>query len=417
MDSVADKATQVCSSEAEDTRVLYVTKTSIVGEGGGGEKRAREVVSGLARLRYDMTVICGRTEHGLDRWNEYDGARIRHVTCAPESLLGDGRLGFLLPRYLFAFASIPVLLRLLSREEFDVIVENMTPYPTLTVVLAKLFDVPIVAVQHEFHGQDSLKMYDPVTGRIQLVVQNILRIFEYDTIVVPASHAKRQLRDYGVATERIEIVPNGIDHGGYYRPEVERESGRLVTVGRLCERKGQADLLRAFARLHQADSDVHLDIVGKGPQRAHLQELAVELGVEDSVTFHGFVSHDEKVRLLNQAEVFVFASRQEGFGLAVLEAMAVGLPVVARRLPVYEEFFEDRRHGHLVNPDAFETAFETAVRSLLKDEGEWNTISECNRSTAARYGWNRTAEGMSAVIDAVASNDATKPRAALSIGG
>jgi glycosyltransferase involved in cell wall biosynthesis len=94
--------------------------------------------------------------------------------------------------------------------------------------------------------------------------------------------------------------------------------------------------------------------------------------------------------------------------------MAAGLPVVARRLPVYEEFFEDGRHGHLVDSDAFETAFGTAVRSLLEDEGERNAVSECNRSTAARYGWNRTAEGMSAAIDAVVSNDATKPRAAVS---
>jgi glycosyltransferase involved in cell wall biosynthesis len=414
MDSVGDGPSNTSASEAADSSVLYVTKTSILGAGGGGEKRAREVVAGLARLGYEPTVVCGRTEPGLARWDEHDGARVRHVTCAPESLLGAGRLGFLLPRYLFAFASVPVLLSLLVREEFDVVVENMTPYPTLTVLLAKLFDVPIVAVQHEFHGRDSLEMYDPVTARIQLVVQHILRLFEYDAIVVPASHAERQLRSYGVATECIEVVPNGIDHEAYSRPEVDREPGRLVTVGRLCERKGQADLLRAFARLHEADPDVHLDVVGKGPQRAQFQRLAGELGVADAVTFHGFVSHDEKVRLLNRATVFVFASRQEGFGLAVLEAMAAGLPVVARRLPVYREFFEDGRHGHLVAPDAFETAFGTAVAALLDDEQEWTTISERNRSRAAQYGWDRTTEGMSAVIDAVVSGDAPKRRATVS---
>jgi glycosyltransferase involved in cell wall biosynthesis len=415
MASVEERTNSNGSPKSDNTRVLYVTKTSIVGEGGGGEKRAREVIDGLTQRGYELTAVCGRTEKGLDRWDEYVGARVRHVTCVPESVLGDGRVGFLLPRYLFALASIPVLVGLLVREEFDVIVENMTPYPTLTVILAKLFSLPIVAVQHEFHGADSLEMYDPVTGRIQLVVQNILRVFEYDIIVVPAKHTKNQLRDYGVATDCIKVVPNGIEYEGYYRPEVERKPGRLVTVGRLCERKGQADLLRAFARVHESNPNTHLDIVGKGPQRAQLQDLAVELGIGDAVTFHGFVSHDEKVRLLNQAEVFVLASQQEGFGLVLLEAMAAGLPVVARQQPVYEEYFENGKHGCLIGTEAFERDCATAVELLLADEPEWTVISEHNRSTAARYGWDRTAEGMASSIDAAAPNDTNKRRAPVSL--
>lgn len=390
------------------SRILYVTKTSILDDGGGGEKRAREVLSDLSSSGFDSTVVCGRTSPELERWDEYEECRVRHVGCVPGRLLNESRLGFLLPRYLFAFTSLPVIALLFVREEFDVVVENMTPYPTLTVLLAKLFDIPIVAVQHEFHGRDCLEMYDPLTGRIQLIVQNILRLVEYDAIVVPVGYTKRKLREYGVVTDQIDVVPNGIDFAAYSHSESEREDSRLVTVGRLCKRKGQDDLLRAFARLHDERPETHLDIVGKGPQRDQLAQLASRLGITDAVTFHGFVSHEEKVRLLNQAELFVFASKQEGFGLALLEAMAAGLPVVARKLPVYEEFFEDGQHGRLLEP--FQTKFPEVVEDLLLNEAERVAMRNQNHATAEQFDWSQTAEGMASVINSVVPNDGINQR-------
>lgn len=384
-------------------RILYVTKTSILDDGGGGEKRAREVLAGLSSRGFDSTVVCGRTASGLDRWDEYHGCQVRHVWSAPERLLNESRVGFLLPRYLFAFTSVPVIAYLLARQEVDVVVENMTPYPTLTVLLAKLLGVPIVAVQHEFHGRDCLEMYDPLTGRIQLLVQNILRLVDYNAIVVPAGYTKRKLREYGVATDRIEVVPNGIAYESYSQSETERESGRLVTVGRLCKRKGQEDLLNAFERLHASHPETHLDIIGKGPKREYLEQLAGRLGVADAITFHGYVSHDEKVRLLNQADIFVFASKQEGFGLVLLEAMAAGLPVIARCLPVYKVFFDEGQHGQLL--ESFQTDFPDAVERFLQDDTERSSIRNQNRERAKKFDWNQTAEGMATIATSVVSTD------------
>lgn len=377
-------------------KLLYVTKTSLIDDGGGGEERAREVVSGLASRNHDVTVVCGKTKKGLKKNAEYQGCEIRHVWCGPEFLLDKGRLGFLIPRYLFAFCSLPVLVFLFARERFDVTIENMTPYPTLTVILARLFAVPIIAVQHEFHGRDCIDMYDPVTGRIQLVVQRLLRAFSYDTLVVPAAHVKQELKGYGVATDRIEVVPNGIDYEKFRKSDIEQQSEHLVTVGRLCKRKGQDDLLQAFASLQESRPEAHLDIVGAGPRREQLEELTERLDIEDAVTFHGFVDEVEKIRLLNRAEIFVFASRQEGFGLVLLEAMAAGTPVVARKLPVYEEFFEDNVNGVLVD-EPFLEQFPSETEELLKDKAKVDQIGRCNQETAANYGWESTVDKMESI--------------------
>ena len=383
--------------------LLYITKTSLVGEGGGGEERAREVVNGLSDRGHNVTVVCGKTEPGLQENTTYRGCQLRHVWCGPEFALGKGRFGFLLPRYLFAFCSLPVLAIALARSEYDAIVENMTPYPTLTVLLARLFAVPIIAVQHEFHGRDCTEMYGPLTGRIQLIVQRLHRALSYDAVVVPSSPVKTALEEYGIATDRVEVVPNGIDYKQYHRPAVESTTGRLVTVGRLCRRKGQADLLCGFARLNQAHPSATLDIVGAGPRRANLEALAAELDIAESVTFHGFVSEQQKIRLLNKAELFAFGSHQEGFGIGILEAMAAELPVVARKLPVYEEFFENNVNGFLVD-EPFVENFADASKTLLETDKRRAEIGARNRKAAADYEWEHTVGDTESILAEIADS-------------
>lgn len=388
--------------------LLYITKTSLAGEGGGGEERAREVVDGFSDRGHNVTVICGKTEPGLQKNTTYRGCQLRHVWCGPEFALGEGRFGFLLPRYLFAFCSLPVLAMALARSEYDAIVENMTPYPTLTVLLARLFAVPIIAVQHEFHGRDCIEMYGPLTGRIQLVVQRLHRAFRYDAVVVPSMPVKTALETYDIATDRIEVVPNGIHHDRFYRPAIESTPGRLVTVGRLCKRKGQADVLRGFAKIQQTHPETHLDVVGTGPRRAELEDLAAELRVREHVTFHGFVPEEEKIRLLNTADLFVFGSHQEGFGIGVLEAMAAGLPVVARDLPVYHDFFDSDVNGVLVT-EPFVDNFADASKALLEQDHR-TEIGTRNREAAADYGWDHTVRDMESIVIDVSDGSNTADR-------
>lgn len=370
--------------------ILYLNNTSIRTPGGGGEDRMDEISSRLVRYGHDVLILAGRSGPELDRWETSEGRRLRHVTCISGFVFRYPTVAYYATRYLFAFASLPVLVWLLWREEFDVVVENMTPYPTFAVLVANGFGVPVVAVQHEFFDRGSYEVYDPVTATIQLIVQNFHRVFPYAALVVPASHVKEQFVEYGVPEERISVIPNGIDVEKYRMEDVDVEEGRLVVLGRLMKRKGQDRVIRATRALVDDGYDVTLDVIGDGPMRSDLEELVLELDMGTSVKFHGFVDEDEKVRLLNRAHVFVFASNQEGFGIALLEAMAAGTPVVAYRLPVYEEFFEDGVNGILVDGrDPSDLA--TAVKSLLDDPAAVETLRAENVETAKGYTWEAVA--------------------------
>jgi glycosyltransferase involved in cell wall biosynthesis len=292
-----------------------------------------------------------------------------------------------------------------ARFGFDSVVENMTPYPTLTILFAKLFNVPIVAVQHEFHGRDCIEMYGPLTGRIQLIVQRLHRAFRYDAVVVPSTPVKSALETYDIATDRIEVIPNGIHPDRYHRPDINSTPGKLVTVGRLCKRKGQADVLRGFAKIQETHPETHLDIVGAGPRRAELEDLAAELGVCEHVTFHGYVPEEEKISLLNTADLFVFGSHQEGFGIGILEAMAAGLPIVARNLPVYHDFFDSDVNGVLVT-ETFVDNFADASKAFLEQDRR-TEIGARNREVAAEYDWDQTVRDMESIITEVSDGSNT----------
>jgi len=378
--------------------VLYITKTSPFSGGGGGEKRAREVTKRLAERGHDITIFCGKTDPDLPKHMERDGCTVRHVTCIPDQAHRFSTVAFYSARYLFPVVSIPILASFLFTRSIDVVLENMTPYPTPAVVLAKVFGTPIVAVQHEFFDWSIYSTYGPLSATIQLIVQNFLRIFDYDTIIVPTSHVKSRFVEYGVDGSRIEVVPNGVNWRRFHLPEVESHHANLVTVGRLSKRKGQSDVLGAVERLHREHGDVTLDVIGAGPARSRLENLTTQLDISDQVTFHGYVSDEKKIELLNRAEIFVFASRQEGFGLVLLEAMSAGLPVVARELPVYHEFFTHEQNGFLVE-EPVKDNLASKISGLIDSNNKRSEIGKVNRDTASRFDWERTATETNEILE------------------
>lgn len=160
-----------------------------------------------------------------------------------------------------------------------------------------------------------------------------------------------------VPKSRMVAIPNGIDADaflfdyaarGEIRQELEIAEGieLLMAVGRLREEKDYPNLLRAFARVYGEGNEVCLAIVGDGPLRSSLEELADSLGVAGAVRFLG-IRHDIQ-QLLSACDVFVLSSAWEGFGLVVAEAMACERVVVATDSGGVREVVGDT--GYLVPP-------------------------------------------------------------------
>lgn len=161
------------------------------------------------------------------------------------------------------------------------------------------------------------------------------------------------------------------------------EPPRLVTVSRLSEEKNVQSILLSLPALQSRHPGLSLSILGDGPARAGLQELARELGVSDWVVFHGNCTHDEVLRQLSASHLFVFPTRvREGFPKAVLEALACGLPVVASDVSVIPALVGECGKT-LASPEPENIV--KAVLELLEDHARLPRLGLSARQKASAY--------------------------------
>jgi glycosyltransferase involved in cell wall biosynthesis len=153
--------------------------------------------------------------------------------------------------------------------------------------------------------------------------------------------------------------------------------------------KGVSDAIEAWARVRQTLPEARLVMVGTGPEREPAAALTERLGLGDSVEWRGFVSEEEKRRLLSESRLFIAPSYEEGWGISVCEALASGVPVVGYRLPVLDELFGTAYLG--VQPGDVAGLADRAVQ-VLTDGSLAQTLSERGRETAARYDLARVAD-------------------------
>ncbi len=189
---------------------------------------------------------------------------------------------------------------------------------------------------------------------------------------------------------KVTVIPNGIDFSRFdtdntreeFRRQLQVAPGSLLvgTVGELKRQKGQEDFLRAAAVVARGDESAHFIIAGGGERRAALEQLAAELQLKNRVSFTGWV--DEVAPLLRALDVYVSASHTESFGLAIVEAMAAGLPVVTTATEGAREIIDDEETG-LVVPVGDHAALASSILRLLKNETERARLGQ-SASAAAR---------------------------------
>lgn len=237
------------------------------------------------------------------------------------------------------------------------------------------------------------------------------RLFEgADCLCVSSRFMRRKLLSLGAPEERIRVLPIGLPLKGFaFRPRqlADGETMTLIAAARLTEVKGISWGLKGLALAREAGLDVRWEIFGDGPLRAELEALRAELGLEDAVTFHGFVPIQEVQRAMETAHACLFPGvaaadgAEEALGGAVLEAQACGLPVIASEVGGIPEGFVPGVSGYLV-PQRDPEAIAKALRDLHDNREQWPTMGEAGHAhVQERYDcealnerWERLYDGL-----------------------
>jgi glycosyltransferase involved in cell wall biosynthesis len=169
------------------------------------------------------------------------------------------------------------------------------------------------------------------------------------------------------------------------------------SVARLSSEKALDVLLRAAALLIERGRSIRVVLAGDGQERRQLERLAAELGLADRVEFRGDVPHDAVPAVLSGLDIFALPSKAEGFGVAVVEAAAMGLPVVASNVHGLPDVVHDGSSGLLVPPGDVE-ALAGAIDRLAGDPGLRAAMGRAGRKLVEeRYDWEQNTAQMEAL--------------------
>ena len=271
-------------------------------------------------------------------------------------------------------------LRKFGKLRFDIIHSQVPGTVGMYALIASwLWRVPHVHTYHTHYMEYTHYMPFPRSFSTR-AVKWLARHFcgRCQHVISPSHGMRAAIREHGVDAP-ISVVPTGIDmRADYPSSSLEelfarydlgdpvRVAGKrlLVSVGRLGREKNIRFLIRAVAKIAEYH-DVHLLMIGDGPDRAEVEELIAELNLADRVTLVGYVSHRDVFALLKLAELFLFSSMTETQGLGLLESMAMGTPVVAIEGIGVSDLLEHNAGGFAVSCDM--TEFTTTARRMLDD--------------------------------------------------
>jgi glycosyltransferase involved in cell wall biosynthesis len=251
-----------------------------------------------------------------------------------------------------------------KRNEFDIIHAHSHLFsPTVFCGLIRfLGSSPLIITNHGLYSQTAPVLFSELWN-------NTVSKFIYkrsDKIICLSQSDKDSLNQIGINSNKIDIIPNGIDADKFH--PINKQNNHIkniLFVGRLVYRKGIFNLIDAFDLLIKKLKDVHLTIIGEGPEKDKLIEKIKKYNISEKVNLKSRISEEELIKEHQFADVFVLPSFSEGLPLVILEAFSCGTPVICSNLPQLKELVNNC--GLTVPWDDTKMLFK-AMSDMLSDD-------------------------------------------------
>ena len=341
---------------------------------GGAQRVCLDLIENLDSQKYECTLVCGGQAGSEGSF--FEEAREKKINFIRAPFLVREISPF---KDLLAFFH---LLFLFSSRRFSIVHLHTSKAGVLGVLAARLAGVPVIIYSSHGHIFDSRAKIRGLPPRLLNFLFWIRKkIYDLsDRVIVLTSEDSKEQERLGLGTHgKFKIIPNAIDLKRFSRTRTRvasLESLRraldlkagdfpiLLCVARLSPEKGVEHLIRAVPLLTAKLPHLKLWIAGDGPERKNLEKLADALKLKGRIHFLGR-RHDVP-ELLALADIFILPSLYEAMGIAIAEAMAAGLPVIATKVGGVPGIIDDGVHGILVEPQSPEALAE-AIEHLAAD--------------------------------------------------
>jgi len=360
-------------------RVLQVIDSLRI---GGAEVLVRDLAPRFLRQGIECEVlVLSRSSGALSASLEEAGVRIRDTGDIP----------------LYSLRQIPPLAR--SMRGFNLVHVHLFPAQLWVVLAALQSTCPLLTTEHNTWNARRRWWFRPVDAWMYTRYRQIACNSE--------ATAEELARWCPHVKDKLYVIPNGIPVEVFAnaRPADLSRFGdgmtRAVFVGRFEPQKDHATLLRALA----SAPHIHLFLLGDGPLRDQMQQLARDLGVFDRVTFAGF--RDDVPQILKACDIYVHSTTSDGFGMAACEAMAAGLPVIVSDVPGLAQVVAG---AGVVTPVGDHASMARELNVLAGSFEKRATMSEASRRRARNFTIDKTVDLYIKMYESVLQSTAEKSR-------
>lgn len=274
-------------------------------------------------------------------------------------------------KYLQTYRDYVWWTRMRIKRSYDMIHAH---HPIAALVMKQLFpDTPIVMTIHSSFERELI-----LNGRIQegstehLFLTSIYRELEHkvDRLLTVSESFRQYMTPYLNHPDNVIVIPNGFDEKRFRPIAHDNQVTQFITVCRLVPAKGLDVLLSACAKLKQQGHPFVLHIIGDGPIRSELEQLAVELDLYDEIIFYGYMLHPEE--FMPFFDVFVLPSRAESFGSVFAEAALCLLALIGTDVGGIGEQIENEVNGLLVPPEDVDALAEAMEKTIVDPSYRYN---------------------------------------------
>ena len=322
----------------------------------GAEKVMLQLSSSLCASGYEVYVgVLGNNSGShmeVARAAEKNGLRLKIFDC----------------RGKFDLETIRMLRKFIKKEQIDIVHSHGYKSNLYGLTAAYALDAKKVTTCHNWLSSEiKMKIYE-------IIDKLMLRSF--DKVIAVSENLSKEILVTGIFADKVVTIANGIDilkySSGHQSLELKKAFGLedkdliIGAVGRLSEEKGHEYLIKAFKNVAEKLPNCKLMIVGDGTLRESLEVLVRSLEIEDKVIFTGI--RDDIPELLKIMDLFVLPSLDEEMPLALLEAMAAGVPIVATAVGAVPSVIADQHLGKVVKPKDVRCITEAAIELLQNSE-------------------------------------------------
>ena len=348
---------------------------------GGAEKRFYEVAKRLSK-NYEIHL------YGMKLWKGEEVIQKNgiyyHGICENISLYTEDKKRSISQAVRFGKSSFKLI-----KEDFDIM--DCCGFPYFSLFPAKLACLikrkPLITTWHEVWGKKYWKEYLGWKGIFGYWIEKLASKLPNKIIAVSEHTLKRLQEILNVKKEKIKVIPNGIEFEKIQSVKLSKEKSDIIFAGRLLKNKNVDLLIKSIGRTikDSKNKNIKCIIIGDGPERENLKKLVKQLNLEKNIIFKGFIEKSEDVlSLIKSSKVFVLPSTREGFGIVVIEANALGTPVIVINHPenASKDLIEKGKNGFVC--EFSEKDLSKKMKVLIDDS--YKMKMNCIES-AKKYNW------------------------------